>query len=439
MGYFLKRLSHRSVSRISTDSNGIEANRASYHPSFSSDGRYVAFSSSSDNLVADDTNEWQDVFLKDLQTGLLTRVSTSPSGSQLSFASAIAAVSRNATSVAFTSAANAVGDNVRNFAVSVFVKQIASGEVTLVSAAFGGANPKLGNAASTNLTTVHSTVSEARVARTMSTDGRYSAFVSLATNLNKAEYNNYYEVFLSDSVTGEVRLVSANADGIPANAASSSPSVSGDGRYVSFTSTATNLVPNHTDTLPDIFVKDMVTGQVTHVSTLRGNPQLTRDAAFYSSSISADGRHIAFSYVTQSNDFGNLYEHVYVRNLQLGTLQVVSATEYGNIPNSTSRHPSISDDGRFIAFESNSGGLVLGDTNSTTDVFVKDMQTGAIVRASLDSFGNQANGSSTFASLSGDGRYVAFRSAATNLAPGITRVVTTFFYGLADRDHSPSF
>src|SRR4028118_838518 len=102
------------------------------------------------------------------------------------------------------------------------------------------------------------------------------------------------------------------------------------------------------------------------------------------------------------------------------TITPVSVDSAGNLGNSFSSQPSISADGRFVAFSSDASNIVPGDTNSNPDVFVRDTLTNTTTRVSVDSAGNQANSNSSDASISADGRFVAFFSAGTNLVPGDT-------------------
>ena len=180
-------------------------------------------------------------------------------------------------------------------------------------------------------------------------------------------------------------------------------SISADGRYVAFESFASNLVAGDTSFTSDVFVKDLATGAVVRVSTGSGN-----DPA-----LSADGSHVAFE------AFTGLSTAVFVKDLDSGAVVAASTTSDGTLVTGYgSINPAISADGRYVAFESYDSLFVAGDTNGTSDIFVKDLATGAVVRASIASDGAQANAGSGNASISADGRYVAFESFASNLVAG---------------------
>jgi Tol biopolymer transport system component len=282
--------------RVSVDQVGNEGNNQSEGIApMSSDGQYVAFTSSSTNLVPDDTNGMDDVFVYDRQTGQTTRVSVDSAG-----------VQGNGTSF----------------------------------------NPSI------------------------SSDGRFVAFMSLSNNLMPNDTNGMYDVFVHDRQTGQTMCVSVDSAGVPGNHGGWYPSISSDGRYVAFSSSSTNLVPDDSNGMIDVFVHDRQTGQTTRVSV---------------DSAGAEGDSESYAY------------------------------------------PSISSDGRYVAFESAASNLVPDDTNDTWDVFVHDRQTGQTTRVSVDSAGVQGDGLSYFPSISSDGRYVAFESLSTNLVPNDTNDMWDIF------------
>src|SRR5262245_58812866 len=227
----------------------------------------------------------------------------------------------------------------------------------------------------------------------ISADGRYLAFESMASNLVPGDTNGYWDVFVRDMQTGAITVVSTGAGGNQGNNGSISPSISADGRYVAFRSYANNLVPGDTGT-PDVFVRDLQTGAITCVSTdASGNQGNSESDNPY---ISADGRYVAFESIASNLVPGdtNGTSDVFVRDLQTGAITRVSTDASGNQGNSVSYSPCLSADGRYVAFYSNAFKLVPGDTNGTADVFVRDLQTGSITRVSTDASGNQGNGSS---------------------------------------------
>jgi Tol biopolymer transport system component len=265
----------------------------------------------------------------------------------------------------------------------------------------------------------------------ISANGRYVAFGSDATNLVAGDTNGVYDVFVKDTQTGATTRVSTSSAGAQANAASYNPKISGDGRYVAFDSGATNLVAGDTNAKSDIFVKDLQTGATTRASTTSGNGQAS--CYSYSPSISADGRYVAF----QSNasnlvagDTSNTLD-IFRKDTQTGAVIRANTDSAGTVGNAHAYAPTISGDGRYVAFRTNASNLVAGDANGLHDIFVKDAQTGATTRASTSSAGVEANAWSDAPSLSSDGRYVAFQTDAGNLVTGDTNASTDVF--LKDR------
>jgi Tol biopolymer transport system component/pimeloyl-ACP methyl ester carboxylesterase len=254
----------------------------------------------------------------------------------------------------------------------------------------------------------------------ISDDGRYVAFVSDASNLAAGDTNGASDVFVHDRQTGETTRVSVASDGSQANALSASPAISGDGRFVSFASSASNLVAGDSNGQADVFVYDRQTGATTRVSVTSGGAQA--NGASGSSSLSDDGRYVAFASSASNLVSGdtNKKEDVFVHDRQTGATTRVSVTSAGAQAGGASADPAISDDGRYVAFASDAKDLVASDGNRKADIFVHDRQTGATTRVSLLSSGQEANAGSEQPAISGDGRYVAFVSFGTNLVPNDT-------------------
>ncbi len=269
----------------------------------------------------------------------------------------------------------------------------------------------------------------------ISADGRYVAFYSSASNLVSGDTNGKYDVFVHDRNTGTTTRVSMHSNGTTqGNATSSVPSISADGRYVVFTSYATNLVTGDTNGKQDAFVHDRNTGMTTRVSVDSSGIQGNDDsggggAGSIQSFISADGRYVVFYSLASNLVPGdtNGSSDIFVRDRQLGTTTRVSVDSSGNQGNGGSGNPYISPDGRYVTFPSTSTNLVPDDTNDMTAVFVHDRNGGTTTLVSVDSSGAQGNGVSHLPSISDDGRYVAFLSAATNLLPGDTNGKTDAF------------
>jgi Tol biopolymer transport system component len=283
----------------------------------------------------------------------------------------------------------------------------------------------------------------ASTAPSNSSDGRYVAFESFATNLLGVgnDNNNKPDVFVHDRQTGTTTRVSVGLAGAEGDDSSSDPSISSDGRYVAFESDATNLlgVGNDNNAFFDVFVHDRQTGTTTRVSVYSDETESIDPSN--NPSISSDGRYVAFEsggeldltaieilalfdvFVhDRDTDGDGLYD-------EPGAVSTIRMSEdsVGNEANAASSSPSISSDGRFVAFESSATNLVPGGSNGLIHVFVHDRdvdengtfdEVGGIstVQVSVDSTGAEGiGGDSSSCSISGDGRYVAFVSDATNL------------------------
>ncbi|NEP39177.1 MAG: calcium-binding protein [Okeania sp. SIO2H7] len=245
----------------------------------------------------------------------------------------------------------------------------------------------------------------------VSGDGRFVVFESNATNLVEGDSNNTTDIFLRDTLTATTTLVSVDSFGDRGNAASVNPSISADGRFIVFESDATNLVAGDTNNARDIFLRDALTETTTKISI--DSLCNTANLSSFNPVISADGRFIAFDSFAANLVEGdtNNTRDIFVRDRETGIVSLVSG-------NSSSITPSISADGRFIAFDSRATNLISGDTNDARDIFMRDLQAGTTTRVSVDAFGNEATRSSFKPAISGDGRFVAFDSFDPLLVPG---------------------
>lgn len=249
----------------------------------------------------------------------------------------------------------------------------------------------------------------------VSADGRYVAFNSIASNLAGADVNSGGDVFVRDTLTGLTTCVSVNAEGWPGDAGSMHPSISADGRFVAFHSFSKNLVGHDSNNTADVFVRDIVDGTTTRASVGVHDAQangFSDDAA-----ISGNGRFVAFASRASNLVAGDTNDSVdvFVYDTESKTTERVSVDTSGAQGNEDSWLPSVSEDGRYVAFTSRASNLVPGDTNGKSDVFVRDRVENTTKRVSVNSSRDQGNGSSTSAAISADGRYVAMHSWATNL------------------------
>jgi Tol biopolymer transport system component len=275
----------------------------------------------------------------------------------------------------------------------------------------------------------------------LSANGRYVAYVS--TNIDFSnDTNGVSDVVVQDLVTGKISFVSLSSDEVLGNGFSSlsdTPALSSDGRFIAFQSSATNLVPGDTNGEADLFLRDTVAGTTTRISISSNGSQVPANTfqIIYRPSISADGRFVAFESDAQLAGVQSSATDIFVRDVVAGTTAIVSVNSSGIQADSSASSPSISADGRFVAFNTLASNLVAGDTNINFDVFVHDRLTKTTLCASVNSQGQKGSGVSSgepaFDSdahnsvMSPDGRYVVFESSYTNLVANDTNKVTDIF------------
>jgi Tol biopolymer transport system component len=251
-------------------------------------------------------------------------------------------------------------------------------------------------------------------APSISADGRFVAFASAATNLVPGDTNGYPDVFVRDRVTGVTTRVSVTDTGGQANGASSSPVMSADGRWVAFTSYANNLTLGDLNVFTggaDVFLHDLVTGHTERVSSAMLGLSANGESDF--PTISADGRYVGFDSTASNLVANDTNQHGDVFVWERETKKIVRASEAadGTEADAGSGLASISADGSRIAFISAADNLVDDDSNGDKDAFVKDLHTGGILRVNVGSKGKQAQGDAQDVTLSPDGTAVAFTTA----------------------------
>jgi hypothetical protein len=267
----------------------------------------------------------------------------------------------------------------------------------------------------------------------VSADGRYVAFDSWATMLVPADTNSRPDVFVRDRVLGTTERVSVDSNGAEADGRSQDPTISADGRYVAFDSGASNLVPGDTTSFwQDVFVRDRQAGTTERLSVTAGgiegdaasyNPTLSADGAWVA--FWSDASNLVPGDAPFTSD-------VLIVERATHAIELVSVTWDGasnDAPLGVGPYgrPAVSDDGRFVAFNHGATNIVPDDTNGVNDVFVRDRVLGTTERVSVGVSGAEANGPSIFPSISSDGRFVAFESDATNLVAGDTNGVADVF------------
>jgi hypothetical protein len=405
------------LERVSVSSAGAEANDRSEAGPISADGRYATFNTAAPDLVAGDTNGRHDLFVRDRESGETQRVSVSSTGAQANGNSWDVAISADGRYIAFTSEASNLVAGDTNGTIDVFVHDRWSGETRRVSVSSSGAQANGDN-----------------YDLSISADGRYVDFSSYATDLVAGDTNGRIDVFVHDLQSGETQRMSISSAGTEGNRESYSGRISADGRYLCFASRSSNLVAGDTNSAVDVFVHDIQSGDTRRVSVSSSGAEANSDSRA-GCAVSGDGRYVAFSSYARNlvADDTNTSADVFVHDLQSGETQRVSVKSSGAQITSDSDGPAISDDGRYVSFVSYASSLVAGDTNALRDVFVHDRQSGETRRVSVSIAGGQADGDSVAGAISAGGRYVSFTSNAPNLVAGdANNDLDVFVHDLAD-------
>jgi Tol biopolymer transport system component len=341
--------------RVSVSSSGGQANAHSAEPDISADGRYVVFGSSASNLVSGDSNGADDVFLRDRQAGTTTRVSLDHLGSQLDQVSLNGAISPDGRYVAWSTTAQVIPGPIPA-AFHVYLRDLATGAVTLLSRSTTGV---YGDGPSS--------------VPVISFDGAFAAYASVAENLVPGDDNGHQDVFVHELATGETTRVSLATSGAQGNSYSTDPSISADGLRVAFLSRATTLVAGDFNGTTDVFLRDRATGETTLLSV--STDGVHGDSWSYSPAISADGTRVAFySWSDNLTPGATLWQDVYLRDLVAGTTAQVSVTSSGALGNHNSFNPDLSGDGRVVSFSSYATNLDPTDQNGLEDAYAHEYE-----------------------------------------------------------------
>jgi Tol biopolymer transport system component len=441
----------------SKNAKGDRGDASSAAPSISGDGRLVAFESSAENLVKEDTNGVGDVYVRDRVRRTISLVSVSSSGTQGNDKSYGAFVSGNGRFVAFESFASNLVKGDTNGVVDVFVRDLVTHRTERVSVSSSGAQQPTtdagapgGNSAICFIPSLCSTY--VRMFPTLSYDGRYVAFQSDAPNLVPNDDNQSSDVFVHNRVTRRTERVSVDSSGrerepdgstvyivgaspgctpTPASRcpySAMTPSISGNGRFVLFETLAGNLVAGDNNESTDVFVHDRLERTTERIAGAPGPANVDdQDQPYYAQNelaqrqaLSFDGRYVAFS-AAPRNTAGPFEGHIFVHDRKFRrTVQVdVSSSGVRAEDNAVARSPAISPDGRYVAFSSQASNLVAGDDNGSVDVFLRDLMTGATIRltgAPVPRGDPCEDCGSSLPAISADGRVVAFQSNTFNNA-----------------------
>jgi len=395
-----------TTARLSKSASGSQGKDDSTQASVSADGRYLAFVSDAPNLVGGDSNGVADVFVRDRVTQQTKRVSVGPGGVQANGPSYNPVISADGRVVAFASDADNLVAGDSNFSADVFVRDLAAGVTTRVSV---GPATAQGNGDSYK--------------PALSQDGSKVAFTSEATNLVTGDSNGVADVFVRDRATATTTRVSiaTGAAGVQGNDASGQAWLSGSGQFAAFISHASNLVAGDTNNVFDVFVRDRTSNTTARVSIATGASGAQGNKDSWQPSLSSDGRYVVFA-----SDATNLaaadsngVADVFVRDRTSNTTSRVSLDVSGMQSDGASYNPVISNDGRYVAFDSLAT-LDAADYNNAWDVYLRDRTAATTARLSVATNTQEGNADSRRPVMSADGRYVLFESFASNLDTGDT-------------------
>lgn len=353
---FLRDLNTGTTTRISKASDGTQANGGAETPAISGDGRYIAYYSGASNLVSGDTDGHGDIFVHDRVGGATTRISVASDGTQANSSAEFydVSISGDGRYVAYSSeASNLVTGDTNNWN-DVFVRDRVAGTTARVSVASDGTEAN------------HRSFGPA-----ISGDGRYITYYSEASNLVSGDTNGRPDVFIYDQAAGTTDRLSVASDGTQGDGLSINAEISADGRYVVYASKASNLVPGDTNNWNDVFVRDRSSNTTTRVSVSSDGIQSDKDD-YYQPSISSDGRYITYESEASNLVPGdtNNWSDVFLYDRTVGTTTRISTGIHGAQPNEKSSSPVINGDGRYIAYDSYASNLVPGDTNHAWDIFL---------------------------------------------------------------------
>ncbi len=413
-----------TLARVNVKAGGEEATGGnSFAGAVSADGKRVVFATLANNLDPADTNSVVDVYLKDLNTGALTLVSIGPNGVG-NASSNLPQISADGNFIAFVSTAtNLLANNAdTNGVADVFVYKVADATIERVSVSSAGDQAIGASGAGVCAANCFS----------LSADGRYVAFESLATNLAAPDNDTVSDIFRRDRQTGTTILISQTSAGAVGGGTigSNRPSISADGRYVAFESSRV-LEASDTNSTGDIYLRDVDAGTTVRVNTsASGAPTTTGFSA--RPSISDDGKIVAFRSLSNElvpgDNSGVNQRDLFVKDTNTGA--IVRITPVGAEPNGDSNELSLSGDGKVLVFHSAASNFVAGDTNNFLDVFRVVLATGAIERISIANAGTEGGNDSSFPSTNVDGKISVFESSANNLVANDTNTRTDIFQSL---------
>jgi Tol biopolymer transport system component len=409
---------HAQLARVSLTADGSQANADSYQAAISDDGSVVAFRSNASNLVAGDTNQWSDIFVRDLAGAMTVIASRQPGGSESVSFSQRPSLSGDGRYVVFETPY----ENATILSAGLYDRVLDTNSYLLFLENSAG-NPTYPR--------------QARLEPVLSGDGAILALrsrgefqsVSPPAAAPPDDDNNLaHDVFIhewSASPVEPLRRVSRLTSGDELDADSRRPALSHDGSRLAFM-TYSDLLGSDSNSRPDVVVKDTASEVLELMSITPAG--FAGNGGSFNPAVSADAMVVAFrseaSDLIAGDDNGRW--DIFVRDRAAATTTRISVASDGTQADHHSSEASISDDGRFVAFRSLATNLVPGDTNGRADIFVHDRATGQTVRVSQPAVG-ESDGNSAAPAISGNGAWIVFESDATNLVAGDTNAARDIF------------
>ena len=388
---------------ISVDQSGGVGNLDSWSGELSTDGSLVAFTSKATDLVSGDTNDEPDIFVRDRGAKSTTKISEAPGGGQANDGSYGPAVTPGGRFVAFYSHATNLVAGDTNGREDVFLFDRSTRVTTLVSHSITGGS-----------------ANGLSFSPSISANGRYVTYFSTAGDIVPRD-GGAFAIFIWDRLTDETILISRGLDGKPATKNSYYPDISSDGRYVTFSSYAKNLVQGLQNRRRHVYLYDRIADAIVRVDqTPDGAPGNKRAAS--APTISLDGTHVAFGSRARnlSARDSNYYSDVFVYDVESGTIELITHAYDGGPADGGvyyQYHPTISADGRYVAFSSDASNLVSDDSTTWADAFVYDRTTDMATLISRTPDGQPNRG--TFGGIIGDdGQFVTYYTYADNIFDG---------------------
>ncbi len=408
--------SAQTTERVSVSSTCAQGNGQVYFDvGISADGRYVVFGSTATNLIPGGTSGTGDIYLRDRVTDTTELISVATSGAHSNNGSYSPTISADGRFVAFGSQGSNLDPLDPTGSEDLYLRDRLLGTTHLISLSSTG--------------TAGDGYSDYPI---LTPDARFVAFVSSSTDLVPGDTNMAPDVFVRDLALGTTERVSVSSSGTQGNSLCYDlpPAISADGRFVAFGSLASDLVAGDTNGAADVFVHDRLTGLTERASVDSAGGQANGQSGFWSVSLSADGRYVAFASDASNLVTGdtNGQTDVFVHDRTFGTTERVNVSSAGAQSNFYSGvNVHISGDGRFVVFDSSAANLDPNDPTFFADVYVRDRAAGTTELVSVDTAGVHGDSQSTYNAVSADGRVVAFHSLATNLVPGDTNGVFDVF------------